>query len=500
LEALMSCFCISVLFHDARFHGRRDGGTPEWPPSPLRLFQALVAAFAARGGSNWLETARPALTWLQQLSPPLIVAPVVHLPPAYVIAIPNNDMNVPAAYWAKGVEAPRDKQPSSLKSMKTVQPTCMEAEPAIHYLYCLPQPAATNARSHIEQIESVVGSVTHLGWGVDMVAAKAVVMSADQAQSLAGRRWKVTEDFGTPLRVPMAQTLDALVARQRSLLASVADDGVTLVPPLRKFTTVTYADSERVNHRPLAAFHLLPADPDDRRPRTSLRQERIVCVAAMLRHAACAAALDDLDEEGWRTRAWADQFVAGHGPHTAAESFLRFSYLPIPTLDYGKGMVYRALIAETPGGDGRSARWVAQRLGGAALRDEQSGREVAVLRRVQPEGDAVFRQFLGESDRWQTITPIILPGFDDNDRGKASKLLARCFEQACVPREMIADWEMQKSPWSRASAPTGSYLRTNRLEHLPAWHVRIYFNHRVWGPLAMGAGRHRGLGLMAAWD
>ncbi len=36
--------CISATFLDGRFHGRRDGGESEWPPSPLRLFQALVAA------------------------------------------------------------------------------------------------------------------------------------------------------------------------------------------------------------------------------------------------------------------------------------------------------------------------------------------------------------------------------------------------------------------------------------------------------------------------
>src|ERR1700730_13175967 len=39
-----SHFCLSVTFHDCRFHGRRDNGEPEWPPSPLRLFQSLVAA------------------------------------------------------------------------------------------------------------------------------------------------------------------------------------------------------------------------------------------------------------------------------------------------------------------------------------------------------------------------------------------------------------------------------------------------------------------------
>ena len=40
--------CLSVTFLDGEFHGRRDGGESEWPPSPLRLFQALVATAAAR--------------------------------------------------------------------------------------------------------------------------------------------------------------------------------------------------------------------------------------------------------------------------------------------------------------------------------------------------------------------------------------------------------------------------------------------------------------------
>ena len=38
---------ISVTFLDPVFHGRADGEEPEWPPSPLRLFQALLAGAAA---------------------------------------------------------------------------------------------------------------------------------------------------------------------------------------------------------------------------------------------------------------------------------------------------------------------------------------------------------------------------------------------------------------------------------------------------------------------
>ena len=39
-----SQFCLTFRMLDLRFHGRGDGGAPEWPPSPLRAFQALVCA------------------------------------------------------------------------------------------------------------------------------------------------------------------------------------------------------------------------------------------------------------------------------------------------------------------------------------------------------------------------------------------------------------------------------------------------------------------------
>jgi CRISPR-associated protein Csb2 len=35
-------FCLSISPLDAAFHGRGDGGVAEWPPSPLRAFQALL--------------------------------------------------------------------------------------------------------------------------------------------------------------------------------------------------------------------------------------------------------------------------------------------------------------------------------------------------------------------------------------------------------------------------------------------------------------------------
>jgi CRISPR-associated protein Csb2 len=70
-----------------------------------------------------------------------------------------------------------------------------------------------------------------------------------------------------------------------------------------------------------------------------------------------------------------------------------------------------------------------------------------------------------------------------------------CIEQAGIPLEPIADLEVQTAPWLGVSGR--SFKRPRQLEKLPSCHVRLYFKKPVAGPLALGAGRHRGLGIMA---
>ena len=63
--------CIAATFLDPRFHGRGDGGEPEWPPSPLRLVQAIIAAHADDIGND--GDLDRALTWRELQEPPLIL-------------------------------------------------------------------------------------------------------------------------------------------------------------------------------------------------------------------------------------------------------------------------------------------------------------------------------------------------------------------------------------------------------------------------------------------
>lgn len=79
----MSTIRITVDFWRPRFHGLRERGEPEWPPSPLRLAQAILSASHR---PNFDAGARMAIESLTELPNPMITTPrvtTVALPSTY---------------------------------------------------------------------------------------------------------------------------------------------------------------------------------------------------------------------------------------------------------------------------------------------------------------------------------------------------------------------------------------------------------------------------------
>jgi len=74
---------VSVRLLDGRYHG---GGV--WPPSPFRLFQALVAATHA--GRDVTLPEINAFGWLEGLPPPIIVTPKAKQSQSTTYYVPRN--------------------------------------------------------------------------------------------------------------------------------------------------------------------------------------------------------------------------------------------------------------------------------------------------------------------------------------------------------------------------------------------------------------------------
>ena len=122
---------LTVRFLQPLVHGRSNGDEPEWPPSPLRVFQALVAAAAARWNERlMLEHAVPALRWLQDQPVPEIVAcsGIASTVPTQFY-VPDNTAELLVPSWKRGESGKVPK-----RTEKVVLPTHLDGE-AVHYLF-----------------------------------------------------------------------------------------------------------------------------------------------------------------------------------------------------------------------------------------------------------------------------------------------------------------------------------------------------------------------------
>jgi CRISPR-associated protein Csb2 len=519
-------FVVSFLDPEPSFHGRTDGGDPEWPPSPLRLFQAIVDAAAKRWRvSQFDDCAIPALTWLEQLAIPTIVAPPHHIGVPFRIAVPNNDLDVWAGPLSKGKEP--KKQPNELKSMKLVRTIHLRpgrgVEKDLNYLYPLSQEGCP----HLEVLKAAARSVTHLGWGIDMVAADATVISQEEADKLPGHRWRVVKSGGVSLRVPKAGTLQNLMDKHKEFLGRLSKDGFKPVRPLSCFDVVQYhsptAGVGRAPERPIAAFEIhrtiddQELHPGKSRFRPFHHVRRVATVAGMVRYAAAAVAKQIGHPEGW-----VNEHVLGHGDKKNGQSTSdqRLMFLPMPSIQpvVGVGGIRRVLVVGWPGCAVLAD--ICRRLNGAELIDKDTSLPVAVLSQLA-KTDPQVQEYTGPSKSWNTVTPVILPGHDDPDRlrrrlreqdgmgatvqkrllekldTRILALLRKAFHQAGWTADALAGAELEYRPvgWRRGLEAARNY-ELPRVSY-PRFHVRVTFRKEVRGPLVIGAGRYRGFGLFA---
>ena len=407
--------CISIRFLDGAFHGRADHGEPEWPPSPLRLYQAIVAASAARWNERGrLSHAEPALRWFEQLPPPAIVAPPARETQGYRLYVPDNVGDLVGKSWSRGGEG----SIADYRTEKAVRPLAIADESAVHFLWNLSNAPAGFAE-HGEVLSTAVRSITHVGWGVDLVVADAAALDEAKAAALTGERWQPSADGGgTSLRTPAHGTLDDLNSRHHAFLNRVnANGGFSPPPPLTVFGITNYRADTEAPRLPQAVFVL--RKPDDSGFRAFDAARRGLHVAGMFRHTASLP-------EVVRGAGWSDdearRIILGHGEVPGSEhqpvEGARIAFLPLPSIEMREGQqrvvgsIRRVLVTARGQLPTQDFRRFTQRLDGQELTDEKSKQTAALIFRHN-EHDGAVRPYFEKSATWATVTPVILPGYDD---------------------------------------------------------------------------------------
>jgi CRISPR-associated protein Csb2 len=523
----MTHLLLTVRFLDDRYHGLLDrGGPPEWPPSAFRLYQALVAGVARRGelvngkdiptNKDFTAIGR-ALGWLQRYTrehSPLIIAPKSRTGHPIVRFVPNNDGDR---------KFDRQERLTAKPTIPTLFILEENQKPEVHYVWRVDETDVCP----IADIQRAARSLTALGWGIDMAFADARLADEAELQKLKGIRWypkKNAGSFEDTLRVPTydedlgESTLDDL-RHCHSTFVNRIEHGKPLktVDKPKVFDRVLYTSVERRCGRPCVVFRLVDEDGDT----VAYPLAKLIHIAGMVRHLARDRMKDHppRDLRGRPPDQWLREYVAGHqSPEDSAAGLphAQFSYVPLPSIGHvHTDPAVRRVMIVAPLGDEAWLEHLARCIDGELLKPLPGttlppGTQLELISEKRKDGvrDAYTRM----SRVWASFTPVILPGHDDHKPEKTRRLIEKALWQSGVEQPCEFEWNsislFPQSFTAHKYVKDGDtkrlvgYIRPDYLLGNPAVHLKLRFNDgvKVPGPLAIGAGRHCGLGTLAAID
>ena len=529
---MSSYFCVSIRFLDPVFHGQRDSGEPEWPPSPLRVFQSLIAAAAAR---RCVQALAPAFKWLEQQPAPTLVTPAATTGSTYCLSVPNNAMDIVAEAWCRGnYSNSGDASPATHRTMKTIRSMWLLDGDTVHYLWPLSDPITDEIRGYLDALTIIAQNVIALGWGIDIVMGHGTIMLEEQVDTLPGERWVPVPSSiatGDGLRLPVKGTLEALVQRHERFLNRLDSDDFTAPPPLSVYDKVEYRRTSDPRPRPVAAFSLLKPDASGFYAFDTVR--KALTVAGMMRHTTKFTA----ENAGW-PKSKINTFILGHSEAKDGDDHIpvglrRFAYLPLPSIESrgeGKacvvGSIRRGILTSFVDDCQDEIIWARRTLSGQELIDEKKKQPVALLSLI-PADERVVQYYTKPAVSWATVTPVVLPGYDDPShyRRRLKKgtsleeqkhilnrldhridgLLRKAITQAgfstVLANHVMLEW--RKIGFWPGTDLADRYGVPDHLKRFPRLHVKLHWRNaekkfvQVPGPMCFGGGRYYGLGLFA---
>lgn len=483
--------CIAATFLADRFHGR------EWPPSPARLFQALLAG--ARTGlyrKRWVSI-EPVLRELERLPSPEVVAIDIRKLPPYLISVPNNDSDKAAREWSAG-------RPFDAAALRTLKPICPQemlthsGGPHVYYLW-----KRGNGDLPFAALRELTSFLHTFGWGIDMAYADSLLLDEHGKELLAakpGYSHYVPGQRGRLYDVPAPGYLQDLAgAYERSCKRST--EGVDPATRATKYGQERY---QRVGGFELPVAKFVLRKLDNANTPYAVPWALGMKVAAWMRHAA-AEALRQERHPKYSSEDFINSYVLGHGSGRSKH----MSFVPVPNVGtiYPDGAIRRVMVVEPADGDGEIAALLQWKLATSVLyRLVENGggprKTQPVCQLFEAEEDKIWPYYIHSSLLWHSVTPVILHGYNSEHKifslKKTERLLYQAFEESGHSRQSIVELFFQPAPlW----AGTEGALTLRVPEHLANWpryHVAVRFREPVGGPVLVGIGRHYGIGLFAA--
>ncbi len=493
---------ITVRIHEGRYHG-----TGDWPPSPARLFQALVAG-AGLGGTLGPEESN-ALEWLEKRGFPVIASPSMRNGQTVKNFVPNNDLDTAGG---------DPRRIGEIRTQKMIRPRLFDADIPFLYAWAFDDDEKSNAQA----ICVIAERLYQFGRGVDLAWAWGEVLDTEKVEDLLsnypGLVYRPSQGGGGwTLACPQPGSLRSLKDRYAACSQRFKAEGQGKAtkqlfsqspkprfaqiayesPPLRRVYELRKSTSEAS----LAVWPMAGAS----RLVLGLRDG----AAERLR-----VALPDRNSEIEQVLVGRKADGADNGPTS-----LRVKIVPLPSIGHhnvDRGI--RRVVVEVPAGCLLRADDVHWAFSGLELADPETGEILDLI--VTPTEDESMLSHYGvgksKSLMWRTVTPVALSEPSRRRRIDPQRLQAeakngseRAAEQARAAAAVvealrfaqIRTWaesiRVQREPFESNGERVEAFAPGTRFAKERLWHVEITFREPITGPLVIGDGRFLGLGIMA---
>ena len=486
-----SSLVIAVRWHQGRYHG-----TGTWPPSPARLFQALVAGVGSR--AKWSQHDTDAFGWLERLAPPVIAAPPYTVGQRLREFLPNNDLD------AVGGD-PRNIA-KIRGATKDIRPVLFDERLPVLYAWDL----EPGNEGPVDRVITAANFLFQLGRGRDMAWAWGDVMPGDVLErtllEYSGSVLRPARKGLMSLRVPTSESLKSLHRRYQAYgqRFNYKRSGRKVTTILRQVPAPSFALSGYCASPSRQLYELRRVGEPGFAPQAV---ENAVAIATAVRDAAAKRLANALPGDAGVV---AVRALTGKPRDRVLPIAARIKVIPLASIghDHADRRLRRILVeipdqCPTPHGD---IEWA---ISGLMLRRPGVDAPFATL--TAASGEAMLAHYgIGRpSAVWRTVTPIALASRGDDqgaeptrsgkDRHSNERRVVHALRQALRHAAVSTDVErirVQKEPFE-AHGRRAEEFAAARFHAKDLWHVEIRFAEPVDGPLVLGNGRFLGLGLMA---
>ncbi|HET6493770.1 MAG TPA: type I-U CRISPR-associated protein Csb2, partial [Thermoleophilia bacterium] len=457
----------------------------EWPPHPDRLFQALAAAWGRN--EKPLEDERAALEWLEQLDAQevRVSAPHAHTRDTARVYVPPNDArttNDPERSVRVVPELRMNRQP---RGFPAVLPAA--EPPVVRYIWR----QADGSDEHRAALSRLAGEVTYLGHSHTLVRVALVEGDAE------GDEWDHAWVGGRPtaLRMPHAGRLAHLIDCQQ----------------------------RAVRPNPSLALQSFASPPGAVMPHTLFDPDSVIVLAD---EGGFVPALDVFPLVAKRFRdallKTAEQngqpiptLLSGHDPDGSPAGSPHMAVVPLADVGWsysrgrlmGLALLWPRTAAEAEHSAALQVLATFLREGGGELHFGRSGSWRIGLEPASDRASLRVERYARASRRWGTVLPVVLDRYPKNKPG--ADLAAICV-QACLnlglPEQSVDGLSIEVHAHSPiAGAPSvravaEALAKDSPYRGRPMRHMALTFAEPIRGPLVLGAGRYRGLGLCLPLD